>query len=100
MHFELSGARPVGTARLINAQWDFDMSDGRFADRDHALNRTGTNGDFNAILTVEHTFEKLGEYIIAAKVQDSLDGEAMTSSRLILTENEDGQVVANLERIK
>ncbi|MBP7773843.1 site-specific DNA-methyltransferase [Candidatus Gracilibacteria bacterium] len=100
VHFELSGARPVGTARLINAQWDFDLSDSRFADRDHALNRAGTNGDFSAILTVEHTFEKLGTYLIAAKVQDSLDGEAMTSSQLILTENEEGLVVANLERIK
>lgn len=100
VHFELSGARPVGTAKLINTQWDFDLSDGRFADRDHALNRTGTNGDFSAVLTVEHTFEKLGEYLIASKVQDSLDGEAMTSSRITIKVDEDGQVVANLERIK
>lgn len=52
------------------------------------------------MLTVEHTFEKLGEYLIASKVQDSLDGEAMTSSRITIKVDEDGQVVANLERIK
>lgn len=98
--FELSGARPVGTAKLINTQWDFDMSDGRFADRDHALNRTGSNGDFSALLTVEHTFDTLGEYLIGAKIQDSLDGEGMTTARLLLTENPEGEVIANIERIK
>ncbi len=96
--FSLEWARPVGTATLINAQWDFDVVDGRFADREHALNRSGKGGNFEAILTVEHIFPEVGEYLIAGRVQDSMDGEATVFARLILTENMgSGEIECRLE---
>ena len=97
----LIGARPVGQAKLINAQWDMDMRDGRFADREHALNREGKNGDFTAILTLEHTFPEVNEYLIGGRVQDSMDGEGTTTARIRLTEKMDGSgtIDCEIERI-
>ncbi len=86
----LIGARPVGSAKLINAQWDMDMRDGRFADREHALNREGKNGDFTAVLTIEHTFPGVNSYFIGGRVQDSMDGEDTTTAKLTLREKMDG----------
>lgn len=66
------------------------MRDGRFADRENALNREGKNGDFTAILTLEHTFPTVNSYLIGGRVQDSMDGEATTTAKLILREKMDG----------
>ena len=100
VQFSLEWARPVGTATLINAQWDFDVVDGRFADREHALNRSGKGGKFEAVLTVEHIFPEVNEYLIAGRVQDSMDGEATVFARLILTENMgSGEIECRLEPI-
>ena len=100
IQFSLEWARPVGTATLINAQWDFDVVDGRFADREHALNRSGKGGKFEAILTVEHIFPEVNEYLIAGRVQDSMDGEATVYARLMLTENmSSGEIEYRLENL-
>ena len=80
-NFKLEGAKAIGTGRLINCQWDFSYDGKRFASREHALNREGSLGDFVALFEVSHEFEKSGEYTIAAKVQDNLDGEAITASK-------------------
>lgn len=90
VNLSLIWARPVGSAHLINTQWDMDMRDGRFADREHALNREGKNGEFTALLNLEHTFSEVGEYIVGARVQDSMDGEATTKAKITLTEKMDG----------
>lgn len=83
--FTLEGARPVGTGRLINCQWDFSYDGQRFASKEHALNREKRGeGDFEAILTIEHTFPAAGTYTIAARVQDNLDGEATVVATLKL----------------
>ena len=97
----LIGARPVGSAHLINTQWDMDMRDGRFADRDHALNREGKNGDFTAILTLEYTFPEVNEYLIGGRVQDSMDGEATTTVKLVLREKIDrsGDIEVVIEKL-
>ena len=83
-NFKLEGAKAIGTGRLINCQWDFSYDGKRFASREHALNREGSSGDFVASFEVSHKFEKSGEYVIAAKVQDNLDGEAITVSKFTL----------------
>lgn len=83
-NFKLEGAKAIGTGRLINCQWDFSYDGKRFASREHALNRDGSSGDFTASFEVSHKFEKSGEYIIAAKVQDNLDGEEITVAKFIL----------------
>lgn len=83
-NFKLEGAKAIGTGRLINCQWDFSYDSKRFASREHALNRDGSSGDFVALFEASHKFEKSGEYIIAAKVQDNLDGEAITVSKFTL----------------
>ena len=78
--FKLDGAKAVGTGRLINCQWDFSYDGSRFASREYALNREKKGqGDFEAVFTVEHTFEKNGTYKIAARVQDNLDGETVAT---------------------
>jgi len=81
--FKLDGAKAVGTGRLINCQWDFSYDGSRFASREHALNREKKGqGDFEAVFIAEHTFEKNGLYNIAARVQDNLDGETVTTAIL------------------
>lgn len=86
--FTLEGARPVGTGRLINCQWDFSYDGQRFASKQYALNREKQGeGDFEAILTIEHTFPAAGTYNIAARVQDNLDGEASIAATLKLDKN-------------
>lgn len=75
--FELHGARAMGAGgKLINCQWDFDYNGQRFAQREFALNRVGNSGDFKAVLEVEYEFPRPGNYVIAARVQDNLDGQA------------------------
>ena len=78
--FDLPNAKAIGSAKLINCQWDFSFKDGRFADKAHALNRNQKT--FEAVLTAEHTFSREGDYIIAARIQDSLGGEAVASGVL------------------
>lgn len=77
--FCLEGAKVIGTGRLINCQWDFSYDGKRFASRQYALNheKKGT-GEFEAVLKIEHEFDKIGTHTIAARVQDNLDGEAVT----------------------
>jgi len=61
---------------LINCQWDFNFADNNFSEPGYSLNREKRKGGgFEAILTVEKTFEKKGTYKIACKVQDSFGGE-------------------------
>lgn len=75
--FALEGARAMGAGgKLINCQWDFNYDGARFAQREYALNRTGSNGNFDAVLEAEYTFPHAGEYTVAARVQDNLDGQA------------------------
>lgn len=97
----LLGARAVGQAKLINTQWDMDMSDGRFADREHALNREWKNGDYTAKLEITHTFGEVNEYFIGGRVQDSMDGEATTTARLRFKEAMDGtgKIIAEIEKL-
>jgi DNA modification methylase len=84
--FALVGAQAIGAGgRLINAQWDFDYKDKRFSDKAHALNRAGKAGTYEAVLSVTHKFEKPGKYVIAARVQDNLDGEAVTVAELSIS---------------
>ncbi len=83
-NFKLEGAKAIGTGRLINCQWDFSYDGRRFASREHALNREGASGDFTATFEASHKFEKTGEYIVAAKVQDNLDGEAIVTVKFSL----------------
>jgi hypothetical protein len=85
--FELEGARTMGAGgKLINCQWDFDYNGQRFAQRKYALNRTGSSGDFMAVLKVEHEFARAGTYTIAARVQDNLDGQATAVAQVIVSE--------------
>lgn len=86
LKFRLEGAKAIGTGRLINCQWDFSYDGARFASREYALNREGSQGHFEAKLNVEHMFARAGEYTIAARVQDNLDGEAVATTRIIVTE--------------
>ena len=88
LDFVLTGAQAIGAGgRLINAQWDFDYQDKRFSDKANALNRIGSAAKYEAVLEKTYKFDKPGEYLIAARVQDSLDGEAVTSAKLILEDN-------------
>ena len=82
LKLRLDGTKAIGTGRLINCQWDFSYDGERFASREHALNRQGAQGNFEAKLDIEHTFDQAGEYMIAARVQDNLDGEAIATVRL------------------
>ena len=83
LKFTLEGARPVGTGRLINCQWDFSYDGQRFASKEYALNREKRGeGDFEAILSIEYTFPVAGTYNIAARIQDNLDGEATVAATL------------------
>ena len=84
--FRLEGAKVIGTGRLINCQWDFSYDGERFASRAYALNRTGAQGHFEAKMDVEHTFTHAGEYTLAARIQDNLDGEAIAIARVIVSE--------------
>lgn len=81
--FVLEGARAMGAGgKLINCQWDFNYDGARFAQREYALNRTGSNGNFDAVLEAEYTFPHAGEYTVAARVQDNLDGQATAVARI------------------
>lgn len=83
LEFVLVGAQAIGAGgRLINSQWDFDYKNERFSDKANALNRTGNAGKYEAVLTNKHKFDSPGEYLIAARVQDNLDGEAITTAKL------------------
>lgn len=84
--FELEGARVMGAGgKLINCQWDFNYDGQRFAQREYALNRFGSNGNFDAVLDAEYKFPHAGEYTIAARVQDNLDGQATAVARVTIT---------------
>ncbi len=85
-NFELVGAQAIGAGgRLINCQWDFDYQDSRFSEKKYALNRQKHgSGLYEAVTTVSHTFSKTGEYLIAARVQDNQDGEAIAISKLTI----------------
>lgn len=85
-NFELVGAQSIGAGgRLINCQWDFDYQDSRFSEKKYALNRQKHgSGSYEAVTTVSHTFSKVGEYLIAARVQDNQDGEAIAISKLTI----------------
>ena len=85
--FELEGARTMGAGgKLINCQWDFDYDGQRFAQREYALNRTGSSGDFKAVLEIEHEFPRANTYTIAARVQDNLDGQATTVAQVTVAD--------------
>jgi DNA modification methylase len=82
--FVLQGARALGAGgKLINCQWDFEFDGQHFANRAYALNRNkvGT-GDYEAVLNVAYTFAKDGEYQVAARVQDNLDGQATATLKV------------------
>jgi DNA modification methylase len=87
--FELVGAQAIGAGgRLINCQWDFDYQDNRFSEKKYALNREKQgSGSYEAITRVSHTFTKDGEYLIAARVQDNQDGEAIAVSKLTIVKS-------------
>ncbi|MBP9763540.1 MAG: site-specific DNA-methyltransferase [Candidatus Pacebacteria bacterium] len=84
--FDLVGAQAIGAGgRLINCQWDFDYQDKRFSDKKYALNREKQgSGTYNAVTTVGHTFGGDGEYLLAVRVQDNQDGEAVLASKLTI----------------
>lgn len=85
--FDLEGARTMGAGgRLINCQWDFDYDGRRFAQREYALNRTGSSGDFRAVLEIEYEFPRAGSYTIAARVQDNLDGQATAVAQVTVSD--------------
>lgn len=85
--FELEGARTMGAGgKLINCQWDFDYNGQRFSQREYALQRTGTSGDFKAVLEVEHEFSRAGTYTIAVRVQDNLDGQATAVAQVTVAD--------------
>lgn len=85
--FELEGARAMGAGgKLINCQWDFHYDGQRFAQREYALNRTGSSGDFKAVLEIEHEFPRAGTYTIAARIQDNLDGQATAVTQLTIAD--------------
>jgi DNA modification methylase len=84
--FILQGARALGAGgKLINCQWDFEFDGQHFANRAYALNRNkvGT-GDYEAVLDVAYTFAKDGEYQVAARVQDNLDGQATATLKVVV----------------
>ena len=84
--FVLQGARALGAGgKLINCQWDFEFDGQHFANRAYALNRNkvGT-GDYEAVLDVDYTFAKDGEYQVAARVQDNLDGQATATLKVLV----------------
>ena len=85
--FELIGAQAIGAGgRLINCQWDFDYLDNRFSEKKYALNRKKMKGgEYEAVLSVEHTFKKYGEHLVAARLQDNQDGESTTVAKVYLT---------------
>lgn len=85
--FELEGARTMGAGgRLINCQWDFDYNGERFSQREYALNRNGSSGNFSAVLEIEHEFPRAGTYVIAARVQDNLDGQATAVAEVTVSD--------------
>jgi len=85
--FELEAARAMGAGgRLINCQWDFSFDGKRFASREHALNREGKSGAFEAVLVAEHTFGHPGAYVVAARIQDNLDGQATVTAGVEVNE--------------
>lgn len=85
--FELEGARTMGAGgRLINCQWDFDYNGERFSQREYALNRNGSSGNFTAVLEIEHEFPRAGTSTIAARVQDNLDGQATAVAEVTVAE--------------
>jgi DNA modification methylase len=85
--FDLVGAQAIGAGgRLINCQWDFDYQDQRFSDKKYALNREKQgSGLYTALTEVEYTFDRVGEYLLASRIQDNQDGEAIVTRKLIIT---------------
>ena len=82
--FEAKGARAWNDRdRLVNCQWDFDYQDGHFNARKGEVlmreeyQRAKGEKSWRAVLSVEHTFEKSGRYVVACKVQDSVGGETI-----------------------
>lgn len=71
---------------LVNCQWDFNYQRGHFAaDPKYVLCRREPKGEeakvagqkFEAVLEAEHTFDGVGSYEVACRVQDSLGAEAI-----------------------
>lgn len=65
---------------LINCQWDFDYSEGRFSDKEYALMRDKVDngprkGMYQAVLAANKEFEKAGKYLVACRVQDNFGAE-------------------------
>ncbi|MEX0683930.1 MAG: hypothetical protein WED85_12585 [Dehalococcoidia bacterium] len=73
---------------LVNCQWDFDYQRGHFsADSNHVLGRQELKGKdakatgrkFEAVLTADHKFDKVGERTVACRVQDNLGAETIST---------------------
>ncbi len=81
--FEAVGARSNNIdGYLINCQWDFNYSDGRFAESKYALMREQKDGKYVAVLKVEKEFNAPGKYIVACRVQDNLGGEIIKTKEI------------------
>jgi len=81
--FEAVGARSNNIdGYLINCQWDFNFTEGRFAESEYALMREQKDKKYAAVLKVEREFEKPGKYTIACRVQDNLGGEAIKTKEV------------------
>ena len=48
------------------------------------IKNTQGSGTYNAVTTVGHTFGGDGEYLLAVRVQDNQDGEAVLASKLTI----------------
>lgn len=83
--FEAIGARSNNIdGRLINCQWDFDYSGGRFAESEYALMREQKDGKYVAILKAEKEFDRPGKHTIACRIQDNLGGEAVRVKEIVI----------------
>ncbi|HBA26941.1 MAG TPA: hypothetical protein DCY98_06055 [Nitrospinae bacterium] len=81
--FEAIGARSNNIdGYLINCQWDFNFTEGRFAESEYALMREQKDKKYAAVLKAEREFEKPGKYTIACRVQDNLGGEAIKTKEV------------------
>lgn len=81
--FEAVGARSNNIdGYLINCQWDFNFTGGRFGESEYALMREQKDGKYVAILKAEKEFEKSGKYVVACRVQDNLGGEAIRTKEI------------------
>jgi len=67
---------------LINCQWDFNYSGGKFGESEYALMREQKDGKYRAILKAEKEFEKPGKYVVACRVQDNLGGETIKTKNI------------------